>query len=228
MTKKLSKAIMKRSQLEKYFHKKLTDKARMAYKKQKNYVSRLYKKERKSFYGNLNLSILSDNKLFWKTVKPLISDKSNLGSKIKLVEGNKILDDDQEVAEELNSFFENTVSSLDIIENTDILDDASNFSDPVDKAIFKYKFHPSILAIKNKISFSSKEVTISDAENEISNINHKKATTSNSIPPKVLKLASDSTIESLTKIFNKVLQTGKFPENLKLADITPIFKKKSP
>ena len=64
MTKKLRKAIMKRSQLEKYFHKKPTDKTRMAYKKQKNYVSRLYKKERKSFYGNLNLSILSDNKLF--------------------------------------------------------------------------------------------------------------------------------------------------------------------
>ena len=162
----------------------------------------------------------------------MISDKSNLGSKIKLVEGDKILDDDQEVAEELNSFFENTVSSLDIIENTDILDDASNFSDPVDKAIFKYKFHPSILAIKNKtpnkIVFSFNEVTISDVEKEISNINHKKATTSNSIPPKVLKLASDSTIESLTKIFNKVLQTGKFPENLKLADITPIFKKKIP
>ena len=55
MTKALRKAIMKRSELEtKYFRLKTNDTLK-AYKKQ-NYCSRLYKKERKKFFENLNLS----------------------------------------------------------------------------------------------------------------------------------------------------------------------------
>ena len=47
ITKKLRKAIMKRSQLENIHRKTLTEKSLKAYKKQKICVSRLYKKERK-------------------------------------------------------------------------------------------------------------------------------------------------------------------------------------
>ena len=43
------KAIMKRSQLENFNTKTSTEKYLKAYKKQNNYVSRLYKKERKFF-----------------------------------------------------------------------------------------------------------------------------------------------------------------------------------
>ena len=46
ITEKLRKAIMKRSQLENIYRKTLTGKSLKAYKKQNNYVSRLYKKER--------------------------------------------------------------------------------------------------------------------------------------------------------------------------------------
>ena len=59
---------MKRSQLEKTYVKTLTDKSLKAYKKQKNYVTRLYKEERKMFFDSINPVIVSDKK-FWKTVK---------------------------------------------------------------------------------------------------------------------------------------------------------------
>ena len=95
----------------------LTDKTLKLYKKQKNYVSRLYKKERKIFFDNLNPSIVTDNKTFWKNVKPLFSNKGNYGSKIKLVEKEEIIDDDIKIAEELNNFFKNAVASLNIQEN---------------------------------------------------------------------------------------------------------------
>ena len=104
ITKKLRKAIMKRSQLEKIYLKNLTDKTLKLYKKQKNYVSRFYKKERKIFFDNLNPSIVTDNKAFWKNVKPLFSNKGNYGSKIKLVEKEEIMYDDIKIAEELNNF----------------------------------------------------------------------------------------------------------------------------
>ena len=56
-----------------------------AYKKQKKYCSRLYKKERKKFFSSLNPSFVR-NKLFWKIVKPFFSNKRSLGPNIKLVE----------------------------------------------------------------------------------------------------------------------------------------------
>ena len=47
MTKTLRKAIMRRSALENLYHQKKTPEHNKAYKKQKNFCSRLYKKERK-------------------------------------------------------------------------------------------------------------------------------------------------------------------------------------
>ena len=105
ITKKLRKAIMKSSQLESIYRETLTEKSLKAYKKQKNYVSRLYKKERKTFFNSLNPSVVSDNRKFWKTVKLLFSSKGSYGNKIKLVENEEIIDDDTKVAKELNNFF---------------------------------------------------------------------------------------------------------------------------
>ena len=71
--------------------------------KQKNYCSRLDKKERKNFFNKLNTSFVSDNKLFWKNVKFFYSHNGSHRVNIKLVEGNKLLQDDSEVAEERNN-----------------------------------------------------------------------------------------------------------------------------
>ena len=137
ITKKLRKAIMKSSQLEKIYLKTLSEKSLKAYRKQKNYVSRLYKKERKIFFDSLNPSIISDNQKFWKNIKPLFSNKGNFGNKIELVEGGEIIDKDADIAEELNNFFKNAVVSLNIHENKYIVENIENINDPVDKAIKK-------------------------------------------------------------------------------------------
>ena len=59
-------------------------------------------------------------------------------------------------------------------------------------------------------------------------INPKKATTIDSIPPKILKISSDVSVDALHSLFDHMLKTGNFPENLKFADITSAFKKKNP
>ena len=82
MTKTLSKAIMTRSSLKNKLYKNFTRENNRAYKKQRNYCSRLYKKERKKYYENLNVKNITDNKVFWKTVKPFLSEKGYPSSKI--------------------------------------------------------------------------------------------------------------------------------------------------
>ena len=99
--------------------------------------------------------------------------------------------------------------------------------DPVARAIEKFKTHPSVLIIKDKISqgnkFSFTEVSQSEIEKEIKNLNVKKATTHKTISPKVLKTSAMVTAETLQQLFNQALTTGEFPSNLKNADMTSVF-----
>ena len=199
----------------------------------KTFWSRLYKKGRKRFFNNLNPSFVTDNKLFWKTIKPFFSNKGNYELQIKLVEKDEVLQDEDLIAKELNKFFKNAVSPLNIKENRLITNRSSGgITDPVDKAISKYKFHPSILLtqkhLKNHHIFSFKTVEVGHIEKEINNINPKKPTTSNSISPEILKNSSKVSASVLHKLFNDSMEKSDFPQNLKLADITPVYKKNEP
>ena len=40
------------------------------------------------FYNKLNTRDITDNKKFWKTIKPFFSEKHNSRNKITIVEGN--------------------------------------------------------------------------------------------------------------------------------------------
>ena len=44
---------------------------------------------KKKYYGSLDVKDITDNKKFWKTVKPLFSDKSKSRRTIKLLEDVK-------------------------------------------------------------------------------------------------------------------------------------------
>ena len=89
--------------------------------------------------------------------QPFFSSKGSSGSNIKLVEKDEILQDDKKMAEELNIFFKNAVSTLDINENSSIINqNFQNFDDPVHRAIEMYKYHPSIILIKQKIVSQNK------------------------------------------------------------------------
>ena len=82
-----------------------------------------------------------------ETVKPLLSDKSKSNEKITLVEDNKIISEDRDNAELLNSFFSDAVKTLKILEFSDLNPLAENIPHPIFKAICKYKNHPSIIVI---------------------------------------------------------------------------------
>ena len=70
-------------------------------------VVSLLRKEKKDFYGNLDISKVTDNRVFWKIVQPKISDKVKIRSKITLVEDDKILSQDAEIAKTFNEYFIN-------------------------------------------------------------------------------------------------------------------------
>ena len=70
--------------------------------------------------------------------------------------------------------------------------------------------------------------SLSDIELEIRLLSPKKATTQKNIPPKILKSSSEATVNVLRRLFNKTITKDVFPDNLKLADVTTVFKKDDP
>ena len=63
---------------------------------------------------------------------------------------------------------------------------------------------------------------------KIKNINPKKDTTKNNIFPRVLKQSHKVLSNFFQKLVNDTIISGTFPDNLKLADVTSVFKKKNP
>ena len=226
VTKAMRKAIMKRSELATKYRTRPTEENKKAFKKQRNFCNRLYKKERQKYYENLDLRKINDNKKFWNTVKPLMSNKGPNSQKISLKEGDKLVTDDIEIANVLNKHFVSSVRCL--AEkggcSAHVLD-INDEKDTLDNIFTRFKLHPSIIAIKEK---SFKEIfdltllTTDEFLSEINKLDHTKSTTGISIS--LLKDNSDICAPILTNIFNSCINNGVFPDQLKLADITPIFK----
>ena len=81
MNKVLSKAVMTRSRLGKKYLKCPSN-----YKKQRNYCTSLFKKEMKTFYDNIDISLITHNTKFRRTVKPFFSEKHFSRKKMVLFE----------------------------------------------------------------------------------------------------------------------------------------------
>ena len=120
--------------------------------------------------------------------------------------------------------------SLEIIENRFLVTETNNEESGVSEAIQKYENHPSVISIKENVKidheFSFSDVTIDEIKVEIKRLNIKKSGTFMNIPTKHLQQSIDIICEPLMYIWNNEIVINKlFPTKLKLADITPIFKK---
>ena len=70
------------------------------------------RRTKKNYFANIKISSITDDKKFWKTVKPLFSDKSSHRQNINLVENDTTLNDNQVVAEAFNNYFNNIEQNL--------------------------------------------------------------------------------------------------------------------
>ena len=95
----LSKKIMARTRLRKNFLKDRYEENKTKYSKQRSYCVSLLRKSKSDYFGNLNEKNISDNKTFWKTIKPFLSDKITSM-------------DDENTAEVSKAFFSKSVSNI--------------------------------------------------------------------------------------------------------------------
>ena len=137
-----------------------------------------------------------------------------------------VVADEKTLATLMNNYFVNVTADLDLKRNSE------NFYDTLATVYnIKKKFqdHQSVLKIKKAFNvtdlFSFHGITEDEIRKEISKLDGSKATPVCNIPSEMLKSTTDVHVSLLTKIINSSIRNECFPDELKAAEVTQIFKK---
>ena len=138
---------------------------------------------------------------------------------IILRENDNTIVDSNEVCEIFNDYFANIASSI-------------GFEDgitSVEAAIQKHNRHPSVVMIRDNFTelktFSFCTVSPDDISYKLKSIDIKKATGCDNIPGKILRIAHKELTLPLTSLINNCMRNNIFPGNMKLAEVSPSYKK---
>ena len=147
MPKTFTKANVQRTRFRNKFLKNPTDQNKLIYIKKRNFC---FSSEKREYFAKLNEKDITNNRKFWHTVKPFLSDKVKSRETITLINNENVASNENEKAKTLNDFFSNIVKNLKIPEyqhEDDLHNRLSNH--PALQAILKYRNHPSINNIWN-------------------------------------------------------------------------------
>ena len=141
----------------------------------------------------------------WKTIRSCIPKKS--------ASTRVCSDDDKTVANRFNQFF----TSIGEITNEKIKLLANECGYAPLQPTFSHEFPPAE-------QFTFTRVCCQDIEKTVSSMATNKAPGIDKLPARVIKDSAPVTIPSITSIINTSLITSTFPENWKIADVSPILK----
>ena len=138
-------------------------------------------------------------------------------------EKGELVSDEKQLVSILNKFFINIEKSLNLKE------DQASRPVTLKDILEKYNFHPSIDKISKSYDinkkFSFQQKTGEHVGQVVLSYNGSKATPVEDIPVDMLKVTLDIHLSLITKIINLSFENGCFPDDLKLAEVSPIFKK---
>ena len=215
MTKELRKEIKLRSKLKNKFDKERNHINWCNYNRHRNHCLSILRKTKKEYFNSLNMKQVSDNKHFWKSFKPFSNDKGSNSSKITLVEENNIISDEEEIAHKCHKNFKKQLGVG--------CNGVNGFENHISIKMIHEKY-PEILPESFKFQFlSNNEVT-----KEIENLDTKKLSTYGSIPATILKQCVNAYLPHLASSINYSIQHSNFPQELKLSEVIPVYKKLDP
>ena len=117
MTRTSRKAIVMRSRLKNRFNKTRMDENWSLFRTERNLCPKLLRKTKEDYYSKVNPKLVSDNKIFWRTIKPYFSDKENFSNKIIISKKNKKnykVSDNTRLSEVFNEHLINITKTLDL------------------------------------------------------------------------------------------------------------------
>jgi len=221
MNTKLKSAILYRNRQRNKYYKTRSTSHYALYKMARNNVTKVKRDILRSYFLKKCKGGTS-NKHFWNTIKPFVSHKLKSRHNIILREQDNIVTDPKRICNIFCDFFSNIGS--------DNATDQETNRKPLFSIIYDYLNHPSIQTINENYSpantFSLNKVNIPQVKKVIKNLKSKKAAGYDEIPPIFIKNLKNDIADTLVVLFNRCIDECIFPQCLKMANISPIYKKK--
>lgn len=159
------------------------------------------------YYKNNLKSCKGDPRKTWLFLNKEFGRKKS-GIKDIVLEDGKVLTQDEEKATALNDYFSNTVNNM---QTNNTFDSSDNIN----------IFHT---LVRENTSFTLQKVDRTKIEDIVDNLKKNKSPGYDNITPKMLLIRKNSVVDSLTYIFNKMINEGCYPDCLKIHKIIPIPK----
>ena len=169
---------------------------------------------------------MGKEKDFWRTFKPLLSDEVK-NTNMQLIENRNTMINRDEIAECFNSYFATITETLNI-EKAPTGEVIGPVSHQVVDAIKKFRLHhQSIVQVgpmtRESDTFDFCPFEPAEVWDKLNCLDTSKKT-SGDVPTHILKLTSYLSYSAVTKLANKIAQQCTFPDEIKLADVSPVFK----
>ena len=220
----LRKEMYKRNMLKNKFFQWRTPDLEKEYNRQKNKVTDMRRQAIKSYFMS-KCTEKCTPKEFWDCIRPYLTDKSNSHRHIILHEEDKVITSREEVCEIFNGFFSSVADSIGEPDFIDVED-----GDHLVKLLHKHSEHPSVKAIKGlelENEFDFKVVTRKHVKQTLKKINPHKATGCDQLPGKTIKACSEELTDVICSVVNDSICSHVVPDDLKKAEISPVYKKKN-
>lgn len=165
--------------------------------------------DKKHYYGTLLEKCGSDPKKYWAIIQQASGRVKEPMKKIRL-DGTmlEVKNNEEEIAGAFNKYFIGVTKAI-----------ASSFPSTASNN------HPLIYAGKTSTnSFYCAEITPTDVAEAIRYASNKKSTGSDGLSIQLFKSCSENLVQPLAHLFNKSLESGIFPTNLKQAIVVPVPK----
>ena len=208
------KSIRKKHSLyKKYRSSNFNEEYGNEYKKYRNMLVTIIKNAKRMYYSESFSENRNNMRKTWGIIKELISrNDKNKKTKIEQLlicdEGtNKVVSSDEGIANELNHYFVSIGSTLAKKIPTVNLD------------------FENYLARRNEKSFFWKPIKETEVFDSLNALDAKKSHGYDKLPVRLIKDAIPYIVAPLTYIFNLSLEKGEFPDALKTAKVTPLYKK---
>ena len=173
-------------------------------------VKKNIKEAKGDYYFKTFTAHKNDLRKTWRTIDDTLNKKSNKSKfPSKFIVNNRTVTDHKKIADEFNIFSSNIGLTLSASIKLD--DSTIAFTDYLDNFT------------EHRFSFS--KITENETLTIINNLKSKNSSGHNEISNRLLKSIKCEISKPLTIIINQSLETGIFPDALKVAKVKPLFKK---
>ena len=163
---------------------------------------------------------------FWHCIQPYMSNKSAQQSNIILNEDGDIITNKKDIAKIFIEFFTSIADNIGIPDELNVSDETTL------KTLFeKHESHSSVVNIKKMMNNERHDFDFTAVDEAcvfkiLSKVNVKKSTGCDQLPARMIKAADSSLCSTLTNLINSSLHDCSYPNDMKKAEISPLFKKK--